>query len=80
MKDEVSELEMLRRIRRVTQQELADAIGVSQTTIRNWEHGRAVPQLTIPQMKKLCKVLEVKFEDLPDSFAPQPIHTHNQDK
>lgn len=64
----------LRMLRRVTQQELAEAIGVSRMTISNWETGRAKPTLTIPQVRKLCEVLGVKFEDLPDDFGPQPVH------
>jgi DNA-binding XRE family transcriptional regulator len=69
-----SPLMRFRLLRRMTQQELADELGVSSTTIRNWESGRAVPNLTIPQVKKLCQVLEVNLEDLPDDFGPQPIH------
>lgn len=64
----------LRTLRRVTQQALADALGVSRTTITNWETGRSVPTLTIAQTRKLCEVLGVTFDQLPDDFGPQPIH------
>jgi transcriptional regulator with XRE-family HTH domain len=35
-----SNLYELRRQNRITQQELADAVGVSTSSIRNWEKGR----------------------------------------
>ena len=64
----------LRTLRRCTQQELADALGVSRVTIVNWETGRKQPNLTIPQVKTLCKVLGVSLDELPDDFGPQPVH------
>ncbi len=64
----------LRTLRRITQRELADALNVSVTTIKNWESGRSVPTLSIGQFKTLMKTLRIKnIEELPDSFAPQPI-------
>ncbi len=69
-----SPLYMLRRLRRITQKELANELGVTETTVRNWEAGRSEPSLTIPQTKKLCKVLGITLDELPDSFAPQPIN------
>jgi DNA-binding XRE family transcriptional regulator len=64
----------LRTLRRVTQQELAEALGVTRHTVTNWETGRSVPTLTIAQTRKLCEVLGVTFDQLPDNFGPQPIH------
>jgi len=69
-----SALGMLRTLRFMTQQELADRIGVSETTIRNWEKGRVTPQLTVAQMKALCKALNIPLERLPDNFGPVPVH------
>ena len=79
-KDLESPLAMLRRLRRVTQKELAEAVGVSETTVRNWEAGRAEPNLTIRQTKILCKVLGVSLDDMPDSFALKPVHHSTQHK
>jgi putative transcriptional regulator len=69
-----SPLMRLRTLRRVSQQHLAEALGVTRQTISNWENGREEPRLKLWQTKALCKVLEISIEDLPDSFAPQPIH------
>jgi len=65
---------MLRRMRRVSQQELADALGVSRVTIWKWETGRAAPQLTPRQYKKLAEVLGISLEEIPEDFGPQPLH------
>ncbi|WP_036536386.1 helix-turn-helix transcriptional regulator [Neosynechococcus sphagnicola] len=72
----VSPLMLLRMQAGLTQSELAEALGVSDTTVRNWEKGRTVAQLTIPQIKILCKLVKKPIEDIPDSFAPQPIQGH----
>ena len=60
----------LRTLRHITQKELADALGVTENTVANWERGRAIPKLTIPQVKALCRVLEITLDDLPDHFGP----------
>jgi len=60
----------LRRLRDIKQKELAEALGVSETTVRNWERGRAIPQLTISQTKTLCRMLQCSLDEIPDSFGP----------
>lgn len=76
MDNEVSPLAMLRRIRgNITQNEVADALGVDRNTVSRWELGTSQPKLAPWQVKKLCKLLQITIDELPDSFAPQPIHS-----
>lgn len=69
--NERSELVRLRQELQLTQEELAEALGVTVQTVANWERGRAVPRLTIPQFKKLCQILGRSAEELPDTLGPQ---------
>jgi putative transcriptional regulator len=59
---------------RISQQELADALGVSRKTVSSWENGHSEPNLTLKQVKILCKILDYTIDDLPENFGPQPIH------
>ena len=68
-KEPLSPLLKLRTLQNITQRELADALGVTTDTIANWERGRSVPKLTIPQFKTLLKVLQVTVDELPDDFG-----------
>ncbi|NET36887.1 MAG: helix-turn-helix transcriptional regulator [Cyanothece sp. SIO1E1] len=54
----------------LTQKQVAEAVGVTEQTIRNWEHGKVVPKLSVPQMKRLCEVLRLPIEEVPDYFGP----------
>jgi transcriptional regulator with XRE-family HTH domain len=67
----LSALMRLRTLRHLTQKELADALGVTENTVANWERGRAIPKLTPSQFKTLVKMLQIGLEDLPDDFGPQ---------
>lgn len=61
----------LRNLRNVSQQKIADALGVTVHTVSNWEVGRSTPKLTPKQYKALLKVLQISSDLLPDNFGPQ---------
>ena len=52
----------LRKEKNMTQQELADKIGVTDRAISKWENGRGMPDLTL--MKPLCRELGITINDL----------------
>ncbi len=64
-----SELVKMREALGLTQKDIADELGITEQTVRNWEHGRSVPKLTIPQMKRLCRLLNRSLDEMPDSFG-----------
>lgn len=66
----LSALKKLRVLQNLTQQDLANALGITGETVSNWERGKAIPTLTIPQFKILLRVLKVTPEELPDDFGP----------
>ncbi|NHC36878.1 helix-turn-helix transcriptional regulator [Scytonema millei VB511283] len=70
---------VLRSLKQITQKELADVLGVTEDTISNWERGKVVPKLTIPQTKALCNLLEVNLEQLPDNFGKPERHSYQID-
>lgn len=56
----------------ITQKDVATALGVTIQSVRNWEHGKSEPKLTINQMKILCRLVNRSIEELPDTFGPPP--------
>ena len=58
----VPNLSRLRRLRFMTQEDLAERLGTNQQTVQRWEVGRSNPRLTY--LKKLCELLEVSAEEL----------------
>ena len=51
-----------RKQKNLTQQELAEKLGVSDRTIGNWENGRNMPDLSL--FKPLCNELNISLNDL----------------
>ncbi len=64
-----------RRKKRITQQELAFKLGVSDRTIGNWENGRNMPDLSL--FKPLCNELDITINDL---MSGEKIKEKNQEK
>ncbi len=58
-------LRNLRESKNLTQEQLAQLIGISRKTISAYETGRAVPSITV--LKKLSRVLNVSTDILLDS-------------
>ena len=52
----------LRKEKKMTQQELADKIGVTDRAISKWENGRGMPDLSL--MRPLCDVLGITLNEL----------------
>jgi len=52
----------LRKEKNMTQQELADKIGVTDRAISKWENGRGLPDLSL--MKPLCEELGISINEL----------------
>lgn len=51
-----------RKTENMTQQELAENLGVSDRTVGNWENGRNMPDLSL--FKPLCNELNISLNDL----------------
>lgn len=60
----------LRRERGITQKQVARALGVTEQTVRNWEHGRIEPRFTVAQFKVLCNLLGKTLDEMPSTLAP----------
>jgi DNA-binding XRE family transcriptional regulator len=59
------ELMRLRKRLGLTQKQVADAVGVTDQSVSNWEAGRFEPRLTISQTQALCRVLQCSLDELP---------------
>jgi DNA-binding XRE family transcriptional regulator len=69
-KGSIHSLVELREKAGVTQKDVAEALYVTEHTVRNWEKGRAEAELQLWQVKALCKILRCSLEELPDRFKP----------
>ena len=62
-------LKQLREKAGLSQEALARLLDVSGKTVSNWERGKSIASLTVPQMKSLCEALSVELKELPDDFS-----------
>ena len=52
----------LRKEKKLTQQELAERLGVTDRSVSNWENGKNMPDLSL--FKPLCEILNISINDL----------------
>jgi AbrB family looped-hinge helix DNA binding protein len=62
-------LQKLRKQKKLTQEELADLVGVARQTIAKWETGESSPDLEMAG--QLASVLEVSLDDLVNADADE---------
>lgn len=55
----IQKLKQVRINSKISQEELAEKVGVTRQTIRNWENGDYIPNVT--ELIKLCNVLKIKI-------------------
>ena len=55
-------LKNIRQAQKISQKQLADKLGVDQTTISKWEKGKAYP--SINKLKKVSNILICSVDDL----------------
>lgn len=70
-------LEILRKSVGLSQAQLAQQIPdktrtktIHQSVISNWETGKDEPELTITQIKALCRALKKTLDELPEDLGP----------
>ena len=51
-----------RKLKKMTQSELAEKLGVTDRSISNWETGKNMPDLSL--FKPLCDILEITINEL----------------
>lgn len=68
-------IQLLRRQRRVTQEQLAEQMKVSRQTISKWESGEMTPELQ--KLIELCELFSCKLDELvrEDMFADDDIYS-----
>lgn len=51
-----------RKIKKITQSELAEQLGVTDRSVSNWENGKNMPDLSL--FKPLCEILDITINEL----------------
>lgn len=51
-----------RKVKKITQSELAEKLGVTDRSISNWENGKNMPDLSL--FKPLCDILDISINEL----------------
>ncbi len=66
-------IKAIRQNLEMSQLEFAVALQTTPTTVSRWERGLSEPELTIVQVKRLCRIAGLTLEQLPDKLS-QPAH------
>lgn len=61
-------------LRGVTQQDVADKLGVRRETVSHWVTGKTEAKLSLEQWDALAELLGTTIDKLPRKLGPQPIH------
>lgn len=64
-------LAKLRERAGLTQRQFADALGVTITTISNWERGAKEPKLSFAQVKQITEILKCSLDELVEATEVQ---------
>jgi len=51
-----------RKVKKITQSELAEQLGVTDRSVSNWENGKNMPDLSL--FKPLCQILDITINEL----------------
>jgi DNA-binding transcriptional regulator YiaG len=54
----------LREQARLTTADVASALGIADSTVRNWDHGRTIPRLRVDQFLCLLRLYQTTPEQL----------------
>lgn len=65
----VLDMKELRERKKLRLIDVAYKLGISETSVRNWEHGRAVPRLTFEQVEILLGLYDCTVTDLKQALA-----------
>ena len=61
-------LKLRRGIAKLTQTDVANALGVRKQSVSSWEKGKSKPALNPSQTEKLCLILGITFDELVKGF------------
>ena len=62
-------MQLLRMNAGLTAQQVAQQVGMSESTVRNWDHGRSVPTLAPDQFVILTRIYQCSLEDIATATA-----------
>jgi putative transcriptional regulator len=71
-------LEALRKRAGLRVEQVAAQVGISHSTVHNWEKGRTIPKLRIDQFEELLSLYKCSFDDL--TAAVRETNTANKEE